>query len=74
MVKKLVKEALLFVPRPAAVPEGYVPTMPLLTMGGKKLTLIVLRPGAVMKLGDLDGAKVVYGARAFIRTCNMLLF
>lgn len=61
VVKKLNKEVLLFVPRPNTLPEGYVPMMAMLTIAGKKVTLIVLRPGAAIKLGPMDGAKVVYG-------------
>lgn len=35
--------------------------MPLVTIGGKKMTLVVLRPGAVLKLGRGDGVKVIHG-------------
>lgn len=62
VAKKLNKEVLLLVPRPTTVPEGSVPTMPILTIAGKKTTLTILRPGEVMKLGDGDGVKVVYGS------------
>lgn len=68
MAKKLNKEVLLLVPRPTTVPEGSVPTMPILTIAGKKTTLTILRPGEVMKLGDGDGVKVVYGAHTFSST------
>lgn len=61
MATKLEKEVLLRVPRPNLVPEGSIPMMPMLTIGGKKITLIVLRPGAVVQLKPKDGAKVVYG-------------
>ncbi|KAL6304158.1 hypothetical protein BKA93DRAFT_785315 [Sparassis latifolia] len=59
---KLDKEVLLRVPRPNAVPDGCVPAMPLITIGGKKLTLVVLRPKAQMKLGHGDWTKVIYGS------------
>ncbi|KAJ7028773.1 hypothetical protein C8F04DRAFT_1212107 [Mycena alexandri] len=58
---KLNKEVLLRVPRPGVVPEGVVPTMPLLTIAGKKNTLVVLRPGQLIKLAPSAGAKVIYG-------------
>lgn len=58
---KLNKEVLLRVPRPEVVPEGVVPSMPLLTIAGKKHTLVVLRPGHVTKLEQSAGAKVLYG-------------
>ncbi|KDQ54530.1 hypothetical protein JAAARDRAFT_396980 [Jaapia argillacea MUCL 33604] len=59
---KLNKEVLLRVPRPNAVPEGVTPTMPIVTLVGNTLTLVVLRPGATMTLGVQDAAKVVYGS------------
>ncbi|KAJ7175097.1 hypothetical protein C8R43DRAFT_1057751 [Mycena crocata] len=59
---KLNKEVLLRVPRPERVPEGVVPSIPFLTIAGKKLTLVVLRPGQVAKLQPAAGAKVIYGS------------
>ncbi|KAJ6600286.1 hypothetical protein DFH09DRAFT_1127960 [Mycena vulgaris] len=59
---KLNKEVLLRVPRPTVVPDGVIPCMPLLTIAGKKHTLVVLRPGQVMKLEPSAGAKVIYGS------------
>ncbi|KAJ7660887.1 hypothetical protein DFH06DRAFT_1400283 [Mycena polygramma] len=59
---KLNKEVLLRVPRPEAVPPGVVPSLPLLTIAGKKHTLVVLRPGEEMKLEPSAGAKVIYAS------------
>ncbi|KAJ7649341.1 hypothetical protein DFH06DRAFT_1270608 [Mycena polygramma] len=59
---KLNEEVLLRVPRPEAVPPTVVPSMPLLTIAGKKQTLVVLRPSQEMKLEPSAGAKVVYGS------------
>ncbi|KAF7984115.1 hypothetical protein HWV62_16736 [Athelia sp. TMB] len=58
---KLNKEVLLRVPRPSIVPEGCIPQIRLMTIGGKMNSIVVLRPGSSMKLGNNDGAKVIYG-------------
>ncbi|KZP26872.1 hypothetical protein FIBSPDRAFT_781712, partial [Athelia psychrophila] len=58
---KLNKEILLRVPRPSVVPEEIIPQIQLMTIGGKMNSIVILRPGASMKLGQKDGAKVIYG-------------
>lgn len=59
---KLDKEVLLRVPRPTVVLKGHIPMMPMLTIAGRRMTLIVLPPGERIKLEHNDGAKVVYGS------------
>jgi len=59
---KLDKEVLVRVPRPGTVPHGCTPAMPIVTIAGKKLTVVVLRPGAQMRMKQEDGAKVIWGS------------
>jgi len=60
--KKRGSEVELFVPRPIAVPEGAIPTIPMIRVGGKKMTLIVLPPHGKINLHQKDSAKVIYGS------------
>jgi hypothetical protein len=69
---KLNKEVLLRVPHPKVVPHGFIPSMPLLTIAGKKHTLVVLRPDQEIKLEPSAGAKVIYGkiSESFLFRCS----
>ncbi|KAF9457213.1 hypothetical protein BDZ94DRAFT_1176031 [Collybia nuda] len=58
---RLNNEVLIRVPRPGAVPGGHIPTLPMISIAGRKLSLVVLPPGAKMELAQNDGAKVIYG-------------
>ncbi|KAJ7107338.1 hypothetical protein C8R44DRAFT_637345 [Mycena epipterygia] len=70
---KLNKEVFLRVPCPAAVPDGVIPSMPLLTIAGKKNTLAVLRPTQSIKLDPTAGAKVIYGSIEMITPDNTVV-
>ncbi|KAI6025448.1 hypothetical protein EDC04DRAFT_240280 [Pisolithus marmoratus] len=61
-VTSLGKEALLRVPRPTLIPRGKVPSMPMITIAGWRLTLKVLHPSVVVELGPKGGVKVIYGS------------
>ncbi|KAF7982633.1 hypothetical protein HWV62_27061 [Athelia sp. TMB] len=64
-VTKRNKEVVLDVPRPKTLPRGEFRRMDMMTIAGKKLSLIVLGPRAEINLARDNGVKVIYGSIVF---------
>ncbi|KAJ8082437.1 hypothetical protein PM082_008292 [Marasmius tenuissimus] len=60
-VTRLNNEVLLCIPRPDALPSGQKSTLPFWILAGRKITLVVLRPGDSFKVKGTDAVKVIYG-------------
>lgn len=60
-VTRLVKEALIKVPRPKAILHQQHLSMPLIEIAGRRLHIVVLAPGITTSFGLDDGVKVIYG-------------
>ena len=59
---KLDKEILIRVPRPSALAANQVADLPFWDLAGKRLSLVVLPPGATTPLGfRVYAVKVIYG-------------
>ena len=59
---KLDKEILIRVPRPSALAANQVADLPFWDLAGKRLSLVVLPPGATTSLGfKVYAVKVIYG-------------
>lgn len=55
------KEVVLNVPRPQMLLQGEFRRMDMMTIAGKKLSIIVLGPRGVIHLEKDNGVKVIYG-------------
>lgn len=60
-VQRLDKEVLLLVPQPKSVFPGTCTSMPLVTVAGRRLHIVVLPPNGTAKYTPEDGVKVIHG-------------